>query len=203
MELARRSALIAAFGIIGCHTITEDLPPAASQPTGPTLVLPVVITPVSNPTLSNPTNPTPTPSATPTPATGATPTPTPTPSVPSATCSPGNGSGSGNQCTRTTPELLGAVQAAIDDVIRQEPGIFDLNDRAASGSYRVLDETRYHDAVVASLRSRGLCAEVMGYEEIAVKRDNSFGEGYDILLSSGHIRRGEGSYRGTCRPAWF
>ena len=40
--------------LIGCHTITEDLPPATSAPTGPTLVLPVVVTPVANPVPSNP-----------------------------------------------------------------------------------------------------------------------------------------------------
>jgi hypothetical protein len=36
-----------------------------------------------------------------------------------------------------------------------------------------------------------------------VKIDNSLNDQFHIMLSSGHIRRGEASYRSTCRPAWF
>jgi hypothetical protein len=38
---------------------------------------------------------------------------------------------------------------------------------------------------------------------MAVKENNNYSEQYDILLASGHIRRGPGSYRGICRPAIF
>ena len=40
-------------------------------------------------------------------------------------------------------------------------------------------------------------------EEFAVKSSNSFNDQYDLMMADGHIRRQEGSYRGTCRPAWF
>ena len=38
---------------------------------------------------------------------------------------------------------------------------------------------------------------------MAAKNSNNFSEQYDILLASGHIRRGAGSYRGVCKPALF
>jgi hypothetical protein len=40
-------------------------------------------------------------------------------------------------------------------------------------------------------------------EEMTVKENNNYSEQYDILLASGHMRRGTGSYRGVCRPALF
>jgi hypothetical protein len=49
-------------------------------------------------------------------------------------------------------------------------------------------------------RKQGLQA---GREEIGVKNSNDYSEQYDILLASGHMRRGLGSYRGVCRPAIF
>lgn len=190
--------LLAGVLLAACHTITEELPEVDS-PTSPGAPspAPVVVHPVPIPTPQNP-NPTPTP-ANPQPQ----PTPTPTPPPPSATCSPGSGSGSGDQCQRSSPQFLGDVDAAINRLVEQHPELFDVNDQQGAGGYLVLDPIRYHDGVVANLRAAGFCAQVFSYEEIAVKRDNTFGEGYDILLSSNHIRRGEGSYRGTCSPAWF
>jgi len=60
----------------------------------------------------------------------------------------------------------------------------------------------YHHAVAAILIERGLCAKYDG-EEMAVKNTNAFSDQYDIHLSSGHVRRGTGSYMVTCSPAWF
>jgi hypothetical protein len=48
----------------------------------------------------------------------------------------------------------------------------------------------------------GYCAFYDG-EEMAVKNTNKFNDQYDISTSSGYIRRGDGSYRSTCWPAWF
>jgi hypothetical protein len=186
--------------LAACHTITEDLPEseAPANPVAP-VPIPVVVQPVPIPSPQAP-NPTPTPAN---PAPQPTPTPGPTPPPPSATCSPGTGTGSGSQCQRSSPQFLGDVDAAIDRLVEQHPELFDLRDQQGAGGYLVLDPIRYHDGVVANLRAAGFCAQVFSYEEIAVKRDNTFGEGYDILLSTNHIRRGEGSYRGTCAPAWF
>jgi len=160
--------------------------------------IPIVVVPVPLPT---PETGSPQPPASPQPT--AEPTAEPTPPPAGGSCSPGPGTGAGNQCGQTSPAFLADVDAAIDATVSQHPELFDLGDVRGDRGYLVLDPRRYHDAVVASLRARGLCAEVMDYEEIAVKGDNSFGEGYDIYLSSGHIRRGAGSYRGTCWPAWF
>jgi hypothetical protein len=83
-RISKASAvLIALVFLLGCHTITEDLPATPTNGT-PTMVgLPVLVTPVTVPTPSNPTpSSSPTPAATPTPSSptpGATPTPTPTP----------------------------------------------------------------------------------------------------------------------------
>lgn len=183
---------VVALGIVvgSCTTITEELP---ERPTPIVIApLPVVVVPVPIPTPGPGPGPTPTPTSAPT-----------TPPPPSASCAPGNGTGEGNQCSREDPVFLGDVDAAIDEVVRRWPQLFDKTDERGPGGYLVRDPTRYHDLVVATLRERGRCAAIFEYEEIAVKRDNSFGEGYDILLGTGHIRRGLGSYQGTCRPAWF
>ena len=45
----------------------------------------------------------------------------------------------------------------------------------------------------------GLCAYYDG-EELGVKNSNSFNDQFDILVSSGHIRRGAGSYRAHLPP---
>jgi hypothetical protein len=120
--------------------------------------------------------------------------------VPSATCTPGTGSGL--NCPRTSPSFLAEVDAAINTLGQQQPGLFDFNDLRGAGGWRVLDPIRYHWAVAEILASQGLCATYDG-EEIAVKRGNAFSDQYDIHLSSGHVRRGAGSYMATCSPAWF
>ena len=192
MQRGVQLCCLAAATLLGCQMLVEEMPesPAAEQPSGPTIVLPILVTPLDPP--PQPASPAPTPE----------PEPQPEPPA-SGDCSPGTGTGSGDQCRRVDPEFLDDVHAAIDRTVRQYPGMFDLTDTSGEGGYRVLEPRRYHDLVVATLGAQGLCAAVMGYEEIAVKSNNNFGEGYDILLSSGHIRRGLGSYRGTCWPAWF
>jgi hypothetical protein len=71
----------------------------------------------------------------------------------------------------------------------------------------VLDEDAYFDGVVANLVAAGLCAERDvddPYQQtIFVKDSNSFSEEFDLVLSTGHMRRGLGAYRTTCSPAAF
>ena len=36
-----------------------------------------------------------------------------------------------------------------------------------------------------------------------MKNTNAWNDQYDIISGDGYIRRGTGSYRSTCYPAWF
>ena len=76
-----------AFVLVGCHTITEELPtqPTGTPATGGVLTIPIPSIPVPGTPAPKPA-PTPAPKPTPTPAPNPTPTPTPPPS----------GSGCGN-----------------------------------------------------------------------------------------------------------
>jgi len=98
-------------------------------------------------------------------------------------------------CTEhATPTLEHVVIRAIDQIQAEQPGLFSGN--------RVLNETAYMQGVVRILQSYGYCATHGGPEdEVGIKTNNSFSEQYDILLSSGHIRRS--GFAVTCRAARF
>ena len=145
------------------------------------------------------------------PAPGPSPTaPAPSPSVaPSAPSSPAATAckyGMGDPdtfCTRRSPALLGDVDAAIDGVVAQHPDWFNVNDLNGPGGYKVLtDPADYHQAVVSRLQASGFCAET-DTTSVSVRTGIDFSEDYDILLATGHIRRGSGSYRQTCTPPSF
>jgi hypothetical protein len=177
----------------GCmRSIVEQLPSGPGGPESPA--------PVPSPSSSAPVTPAPSPTPTiiPTPV-PPTPEPTPAPPVVSA-CNLPHGSGTGFDCPRTSPAFLGDVQAAIYQVIAEQPGIFKKRD--CQGCYDVTDADAFVSAVVQQLGRRGYCAYYDG-EELAVKNTNDFNEQFDILSSSMGIRTGSESYRATCRPAWF
>lgn len=109
-------------------------------------------------------------------------------------------------CQRETSTYLPELEAALDQVIREHPQIFNLNEQAAGqapGSYKVLDGDAYMRELRRALGQRGFCTFEDGGEELVIKKTNQFSESYDVWLSFGFIRRGEGSYRGTCWPAFF
>jgi hypothetical protein len=113
------------------------------------------------------------------------------------------GTGDGQNCRRESPSFLGDVEAAMDQLIRDEPSIFDLNLTQGCGNcYYVRNVSRYLSRMPQVLSSRGLCAIYDG-EELAVKNSNAFNDQYDILTAQGFIRRQGGSYRSTCYPAAF
>jgi hypothetical protein len=142
-------------------------------------------------------SPIPSPSAAP-PAT----VPVAPPSPPAALgCGVGPSTGAGN-CIRTSPTFLAEVDAAIDRVVAKHPVVFDRADQLGAGGYRVKDSDAYYALVVEELRIAGFCATADG-GEVALKNTNSFNDQYHILISSGHIRRGEASYRASCYPSWF
>jgi hypothetical protein len=149
------------------------------------------------------------------PAAATTPTTTATPATAAGTsvgpsCQLGNGSAAAS-CEKKsgTPRLLSFVETAIDTVVREKPQLFDLKDTAAPGTtlYRVLDTDGYLDGIVDALRRQGACAERdpadPWYERILVKDSNDYSESYDVLLSSGYLRRGDGAFLETCTPASF
>ena len=115
----------------------------------------------------------------------------------------------GARCDRTGPQLLGEYETAIDLLVQQKPTIFDLHDEAVpdTKTYKVLDKDAFMDGLVRNLRAARLCAERDpddgAQQTIKLKNTNDFSEDYDVLLSSGHIRRGQGAYRQSCTPASF
>jgi hypothetical protein len=136
------------------------------------------------------------------PAAAATPTPPPEPG-PGANVGCNSGPGTFNEnCSRLSPAFLRDVDAAIDRVVARRPELFNLNDVYGPGGFLVLDSDAYYHEVVNELRLAGFCAVADG-GEVAVKIDNTLNDQFHIMISSGYVRRGEASYRATCRPAWF
>ena len=188
--------------LVSCHTITEELPTEATEATEHVAAITIpIILPATNPA------PTPAPTATAPPVPGTSPTPdpgTPPPPPPppsGGSCSLGGGDPN-HRCTRTSNTFLHDVDAAIDRVVDSRPGLFDLGDDVCGGCYRIKDHDAYVAAVARELERMGYCAHYDG-EEMGVKNTNTFNDQYDISTSSGYIRRGDKSYRSTCRPAWF
>jgi hypothetical protein len=147
----------------------------------------------------------PEPSPTPTPAAVATPTPAPTPVNARLACGVGRGTGDGleHNCPRSGESFLREVDQAINRVVSRRPQLFDLDNVRGNGGYFVKNVDEYYREVVQEIGNGGLCALVDGGGEIAVKGNNNFSDQYHIMISSGYVRRGEASYRATCRPAWF
>jgi hypothetical protein len=196
MGWSRWSCLLGAglgLALAGCDLVNKETPTAPSSPS-PTLA-PIAI-PVILPT------PKPTPVPTPTPSTPA-PTPTPDPGTPAASCSLPASNPASPVCTDESPQFLSQMEAAIDGVIANHPEYFDFNDKKCDDCYYVRNVDGYLKGVVNQLTNKqGVCAHYDG-EEMAAKNSNKFSEQWDILLASGHIRRGPGAYRGVCRPAVF
>jgi hypothetical protein len=145
------------------------------------------------------------------PVTPATPTPPPSgfdDMFHQANCPLGKGSLT-PECSRKHESLLADVEAAMDRLVRDKPQIFDLTSEYQPGThaYRVLDKEAYMNGLVANLRAAGLCSERDPddalQQTIRVKDSAELSEDFDVLLSSGHMRRGTGAYRQSCRPAAF
>jgi hypothetical protein len=148
---------------------------------------------------SSPTTPPTVPSTTAPPVTTP---PTTTPPVGGAgECPLGKGTAD-TSCRTTSPTFVDQVDAAIDELVRQQPQIFDLNDQRGPGAYMVRDVNAYYAGVVKNLQTTGVCAG-FDFEFLNVKNTNEFSDRYDIITSTGHARRGTGTYQGSCFPANF
>jgi hypothetical protein len=124
-----------------------------------------------------------------------------------SSCPLGRGTAA-TECSASAPTRFDAVDAAIETVARNKPGILDVNDQATpnSGQYRILDRQAFVDAMVATLLATGDCAQPdYDYppDRINVKSSNDVSETYAIALSSGYVRRGTRSYLLSCTPAAF
>jgi hypothetical protein len=100
--------------------------------------------------------------------------------------------------------MLPSIEAAIDQVVAAQPGIFDLDTQVGAGGFRVLDEAAYFQAMQTTLAGMGICsqAEEAG-TNLTVKNNNELDETYAILNSKGFVRRGWGSYLQSCIPSGF
>jgi hypothetical protein len=142
------------------------------------------------------------PAATPAPTPAPAPTPTPAPTPIGLGCGLSKGTGTGEGCPRENPSFLKEVDTAINRVVEKQPRLFDLNDSRGGGGYLILNRNKFYAAVVDELNLMGLCAIDDGVE-VSLKNTNKWNDQYRIDLSTGHIRRGESSYRATCYPAYF
>jgi len=152
----------------------------------------------SSPTGPN-AQPTGNPTATPTTPPAATATPVP---AGATSCPFGKGTLDAD-CGVSRSMYVADVDRAITELVRRRPEIFNQNEEVGTGGYRVVNTAEYFTGVVQQLQGMGFCAESDGFQSIQLKKGNEFSEKYAILTSSGFIRRGEGSYRDSCRPAIF
>lgn len=149
-----------------------------------------------------------------TPSQSSPPPTTPTTTVPpsgggtGASCAIGKGSATA-ACGRQNARLGGLIEEAINLLVQEKPQIFDLTDTALplTDLYKVLDTEAYLDGIVTNLRRQGACAERDSddyfFQKILVKTANDYSESYDVLLSSGHVRRPVSGYLASCSPSSF
>lgn len=101
-------------------------------------------------------------------------------------------------------KYYGDVEAAISQVLKEKPELFDFNDvNPGSDFVAIRDLNAYNKAMVDVMTSKGYCAKHDG-EELALKKgSNTFSEQYDVDIAERYIRRGGGIYRVSCYPAAF
>jgi hypothetical protein len=93
------------------------------------------------------------------------------------------------------PQYLGLMEGLATDIARERTDL-------VRDGYVVGDVNAYYAEIVKRLVARGYCAFFDGHD-IALKNTNDFNEQYHVVYSWGQTRRGESSYRATCRPAAF
>ncbi len=186
-------AVAIVIAVLGCHTITELPGDPSSSGASPT---PAPITAIQIPITNVPT-PVPTPKPSPAATPGPNPTPTPSSTPPpggqiQVLCSPAIPP-DGLNCPRNpAPAFVGAVEAAILKLVRDQPSLFS--------GYTVLDHVAYHNGVFQNLYDAGYCA-APDSEEVAVstRANRKYRENYQILTSAGKYRTGVNSHISACQ----
>jgi hypothetical protein len=120
-----------------------------------------------------------------------------------ASCALGKGTVQ-TACNRNPRGLLSSeVDAAIErTALQTNPKVLDVSD----SGYRIIDQKGFIDAAVNNLRLAGFCAQAdydHPLEWINVKNASDFSEDYQLVTSTGYVRRGPGSYRQSCYPSSF
>ena len=186
--------VVCALLLCGC---TVDLPDSHPAPTQVSYPAPVVITLPQAPPVQQPGNPTsaPPPSNS-QPAGQPTSPPANNPPPAASGCNLGRGTGDGEGCPRTNGMFIDDMDRAHARVASRRGDLF------RGGRVPTENWNAYYDAMIAELQGMGYCAMFDGHD-IAVKNTNAFNEQYHVIASNGAPRTGEGSYRATCRPAWF
>jgi hypothetical protein len=141
---------------------------------------------------------------------GDEPPPTPVPAAPTTSlpaasqgCRLPPGTGDGRRCPYDYATFVAPVDRSIENLMRQQPELFDFTQCFSALSCRVLDRERYLEGLLHHLRADFELCAVFDGEEIAIKNRNEFSDQYAVISSTGYSRWGIGSYRATCRPAWF
>ena len=150
---------------------------------------------------SSPNRPAPTPSVAAPAASPQAAAPSPSPPA-AASCRFGYGT-LDTTCARRTQQLEADVGAAIDRLAEHHPEYFDTSVNVATGEWRVLRPREYLAGVVDELRQWRFCAETDEASAVSVKNGNEFSETYEVLLPTGHVRRGNRAYVQTCSPPSF
>ena len=114
----------------------------------------------------------------------------------------GIGTGTGRDCPTQSPSFQAQLDAALDQLISEQPHIFKLDEPGGPGSYRIASVGQFYVGLIQNLDRVGLCADHDG-EELQIKSNNTFNDQYDVQTSNNFILRGPTSYKSTCLPAAF
>jgi hypothetical protein len=106
------------------------------------------------------------------------------------------------RCSKESPSFFAEVDRSIDEIVHEQPHIFNLSESIGSGSYKVKSTGQFLVAMIDKMDKKNLCAAFDG-EELQVKNSNAFNDQYHLITSNGYLRRGDSSYRATCYPATF
>jgi len=152
---------------------------------------------------SSPSGPVVTPSPS-SPLAVSSPVPSPSASAPPAAAACRYGLGTlDTTCARRSGQFEPEVNAAIDRLAERHPEYFDTSVNQGTGEWRVLRPREYLDGVVAELERVRFCAETDQVSDVALKNGSEFSETYEVLLPTGHVRRGNRAYQETCSPPSF
>jgi hypothetical protein len=106
-------------------------------------------------------------------------------------------------CGVPPSQYVDDVTAAIEQLLREKPGIFDPANVAPGKDWpAVKDWGAYYQGLVDILSKKGYCGFFNG-EELVLKKSNEFSEAFDINYQDRYIRLGPGIYQSACYPAQF